>query len=133
MSEDDKLKPIEKSIEGVANTPNITSVQAAALFLSGGLTDDPELATTMDRGQLLNEDKLLRADLRRKMGFDFELKVGRNYLYVKSLEGPKVSSRAKLNDGLVDDSAVERLVYACLKLKRKWDTAKEQADAARLR
>jgi hypothetical protein len=126
---DDELKPIEDNIEKAASRPGITSVQAAALYLSGGLTDDPELATTMDRGELLNLDALQRADLRRKMGFDFEIRVQRNFIHVHSKEGPKVSTRARIQHGEINEESVNALVNACLRLKEKW----EQANADKIR
>jgi hypothetical protein len=53
----------------------MTSVEAAALLLSGGATTDPDEANLMNDGQLLDPDALERAYYRRLFGFDFEVEI----------------------------------------------------------
>lgn len=106
----------------------ITSVEAAAMILSGGRTRDVELATHMAEGFDMDMDALARAGLRRSMGFDFGLKIrpGVPYILVLSKEKPYVHTKCKLFEGDLDEygsitnqATIDRLVAACVRLKAK--------------
>lgn len=110
----------------------LTSVEAAALYVSGGRTTDPELATHLSSGDTLNMDAMQRAHLRRMMGFDFKVRLSGRKLLVSSKEGPKVRTHAKVQPGDVDaygniisEELIGRLVEACIRLKVKWEKAQE--------
>lgn len=119
----------------------ITSVDAAALFLSDGRTTDPTLAAMIDEAESLpglekkDYEALERGELRDMMGFDFKIKIApaKSKLLVSSKEGPKVRTHAKVKPGEVDDygniiseELIGRLVQACVRLKEKWDAANEK-------
>lgn len=97
---------------------NLTSIEAAALYLSNGATKDIEKAAHYDQGEDLNLDALQRAHMRRMMGFDFQLKIQKKKLVVYSTEGPFVRTWCGYN-GTMDEKAVDKLVDACLRLKTK--------------
>lgn len=111
----------------------LDSTQAAALFLSGGKTTDPNEAVAISSGVAFDMDGLQRAHLRRMMGFDFKVKVSGRKLLVSSKEGPKVRTHAKILPGelnqhgsIISEDLIGRLVEACLRLKVKWDKAQEK-------
>lgn len=115
----------------------LTSVEAAALWLSDGKTKDPEQAALIDQGQEFDMDGLTRAALRRAMGFDFKVKQAPNYFHVYSDDDLHVSARAKIlphevdvYGNIINADATDRLAEACLRLKTKWDAAKKKASAA---
>jgi hypothetical protein len=97
----------------------LTSLEAAALYLSGGATTDPEKAVHYDQGQELQMDALQRAHLRRMMGFNFELKIRDKKLVVSSAQPPYVSTWCGY-PGEMDEKTVDKLVEACLRLKTKY-------------
>jgi hypothetical protein len=103
----------------------ITSEQAAALYLSDGMTDDVELAQQYDSGELFDMDGLQRAALRRQMGFDFDVKYTERKFYVRSKEAPFVTAQADYN-GVIDEQAIIALVDACILLKQRYQDAKER-------
>jgi hypothetical protein len=116
----------------------LTSVEAAALYLSNGQTKDPTLAAVIDENAKneLNMDALQRAHLRRMMGFDFRIKFAPNKIHVSSKQEPYVTTWCKVLEGdvlktpeggmLTNDEAINRLVDACARLKTKWDKAKDK-------
>ena len=110
--------------------PKLSSVEAAALLVSGGKTKDPTLADVYanEAKDTFNMDAMQRAHLRRMMGFDFKVRFTTHKVFVTSKTGPIVRTRATLEDGEVDEygnvikeSAIEKLVDACVRLKQKWD------------
>jgi|SRR6185437_5485127 len=109
----------------------MTSLEAAALVLSNGHTTDLNKAAVMSKGVDLNMDNLQRAHLRRMMGFDFQIKQTATKIHVYSKEGPHVSTSAKIWQGeldeygnIINEELIDRLVDACLRLKKKWIAAK---------
>lgn len=116
--------------------PNkMTSVEAAALYLSGGKTTDPVLATAMDeaRDETMGLDAIQRSHLRRMMGFDFRMKMAPNKIHVSSKTPPFVTTHCKIKDGETDDygniikeELIDRLVDACLRLKKKYEAEVEK-------
>lgn len=113
----------------------MSSTEAAALFLSDGKTTDPNLAAMMDDPNLidietnpLKLDMKQRAELRRMMGFSFTIKETSKKIHVYSKEGPKLSTHCSLKNGLVDNSVIDDLVDACLRLKIKWDKAVDKLE-----
>lgn len=119
--------------------PGLTSVEAAALFLSDGKTSDPRLAQVIDENKQneLDIDGLQRAAIRRELGFDFRLKFAPNKIHVSSTQRPYVSTHMKLKEGdaivkldgqvgLTNEDAIARLVEACLRLKERYYAAKEK-------
>jgi uncharacterized protein YggE len=134
MNPDDQLQQTEDTINYIANTgKGLTSEEAAALFLSGGVTKDVQEAEMIASGHMFNLDAMQRAHLRRMMGFDFEIKPRYNKVYVRSLEGPHVSTWCTIKTdekdnygNIIKESAIDRLVDACLRLKQKWEAAHAQ-------
>lgn len=109
----------------------LTSVEAAALLISGGKTKDPGMASYIAEGREFDEDKLIQSHLRRMMGFDFRIKVNPNKIHISSKQEPYVTTHMKLKEGdlnplleLTNEEAVDRLVDACLRLKNKYEDAK---------
>lgn len=115
----------------------LTSVEAAALYLSDGRTADPNLAVIIDQNRQndIDMDALQRAHLRRMMGFDFRIKFAPNKIHISSKQPPYVTTWCRLKEGdaletpqgfqLTNEQAIDRLVDACARLKDKYD--KEQA------
>lgn len=108
----------------------ISSTEAAALYISGGQTTDPNEAVAYSDGTALNMEALQRAHLRRMMGFDFKVKVHGRKLLVSSKEGPAVRTHAKVLPGdldqygnIISEDLIGRLVEACVRLKVKWEKA----------
>lgn len=113
----------------------MTSEEAAALYLSDGATTDVNIAAMMDDPSLslietnpLKLDAKQRAELRRMMGFNFTIKETAKKIHVYSKEGPKLSTCCRLNNGLVDESVIDDLVDACMRLKIKWDKAVDKLE-----
>jgi hypothetical protein len=94
-----------------------TSVQAAEEYLDA----------MYEASQILDVDKLTRANLRRRMGFDFKIKYAPNKIHVYSEEGPRLSTHCKLFPGdivdgeIMTETCINRLVDACLRLRIKWN------------
>jgi hypothetical protein len=117
----------------VTPVKGLSSEQGAALFLSNGETADPNEAVMMANDhQTFDMDAMTRAALRRKMGFDFKVKVRGSKVMVSSKDGPKVRTSCRIKPGEVDDNGnivseelIGRLVDACLRLKTKWEEASE--------
>lgn len=96
----------------------MTSVEAAAMLISGGQTKDPEKAEIIAQGRAFDEDGLMRAHLRRRMGFDFTLEVKDNRFVLTDLETKR---KASCFYSVLDEKAVKRLVRACMRLKKLHD------------
>lgn len=105
----------------MSNNMNITSLEAAALMVSGGQTTDVEEANLIASGQILGMDALQRAHLRRMMGFDFDIDVHHNRFVITDKQR-RYKTSCFYSD--LDDKAVKRLVRACLRLKKLHDEAK---------
>lgn len=106
----------------------LTSLQAAALILSEGRTDDVEKAELLASGNELDMEALQRAHLRRMMGFDFRMKFRPNKIHVSTTQDPYLSTHCKLQEGdtdkygnIVNPDVIPRLVAACVRLKAKYD------------
>lgn len=125
--------------------PGMTSLQAAALYLSDGATDDPNIAaiTHVHGDDELIGDKYLKLDLQQKaslvemMGFDFKIMITPRKIHVSNNGKPHFSAYCKLKpedvDGrnmLTNVEAVNRLVDACLRLKIKHDNYHREAAKA---
>lgn len=129
----------EETIAGaLAGKKGMTSVEAAALILSGGATKDAEEAQILASADAFDMDGLQRSHLRRMMGFDFRIKIrpDQHKILVSSKDGPKVRTHAKIKDGEIDqygniinEDLIDRLVDACARLKAKWEAANDKADA----
>lgn len=104
----------------------MSSLEAAALILSNGATKDIEQAQYYDQGSELQLDSLQRAHLRRLMGFDFQLVMRDKKMVISSAEAPYVTTWCGYS-GVMDEAAVDKLVNACLRLKKKYETAREAA------
>lgn len=109
---------------------DLTSIEAAAMFLSDGMTKDPIKAKLIDanRANELNIDALQRAHLRRSMGFDFQIKIRPNKIHVSTRQEPYLSTHCRIKDGdttpdgfIANDATIDRLVDACGRLKVKHD------------
>lgn len=102
----------------------MSSLEAAALYLSDGVTSDPnEAVHRVNGGNGLNIDELQKAHLRRMMGFDFNVKYDYKKLVVYSLESPLLSEEADFS-GTWNEEDIDILVDTCLKLKEAWDAIK---------
>lgn len=105
----------------------LTSVEAAALYLSNGQTTDPVKASMMASGQELDMDAMQRSHLRRMMGFDFRIKIQPNKIHVSSKQEPFVTTWMRIKEGdvvngmIANEETVDRLVDACLRLKLKYE------------
>lgn len=101
-----------------------SSMDVAALIISNGQTTDPHLAVQISDGTELDPEQLIKAGLRRSMGFDFTVTfTSPNRALIESTEGPRVSAVAKYLKTDDEEARTTKLVTACLKLKEKWDTA----------
>lgn len=107
----------------------MTSVQAAALMLSEGRTEDKELAELMDEGKLLDPDLLIRSGIQRAVGFDFTLlREDENDRYViRDDEMPGISVTCQLEADFNNQAA--RLAKAVVKLKKMHERAVKLANA----
>jgi hypothetical protein len=123
MTKSDYLDP--------AKNPKMTSTEAAAMYLSNGMTKDVAKAKLIDANKAteLNMDALQRAHLRRMMGFDFQVKFAPNKIHISTQQEPYLSTHCKLKDGDITEDGyitnmptVDRLVDACGRLKVKHDT-----------
>lgn len=113
----------------------MTSIEAAALYLSQGKTTDPVLATAIDesRNEDMGLDAFQKSHLRRMMGFDFRMKMAPNKIHVSSKEEPYVSTHCKIKEGetdkhgnIIKEELIDRLVEACLRLKTKYEAELEK-------
>lgn len=119
----------------VTPVKGLSSVEGAALFLSGGETTDPNEAVMMANDhQTFDMDALTRAALRREMGFDFKVKVRGSKVMVSAKDGPQVRTSCRIKPGEVDEHGniiseelISRLVDACLRLKTKWEAANDSS------
>lgn len=104
------------------NRPTMTSVEAAALLISEGKTTDPEQASLMQDGKLLDPDNLERAHFRRALGFDFSVlhddKLGKWIIRDDELGIKVMTPMSKTGDQNED---AQHIANACVKLKTKHD------------
>jgi len=104
--------------------PTMTSVEAAALLISEGRTTDPEKASLLQDGKILDPDGLTRAHFRRAMGFDYSVlhddKIGKWIIRDDEL-GIQVMTPYSDDS---DETNAERIAKACIKLKAKHDRQK---------
>lgn len=112
----------------------MTSLEAAALIISQGHTDDINKAATYAQGVSLEIDGLQRAHLRRMMGFDFEIQQLPNVLLITSKEKPFARTRCDVWEGetdeygnIIDEALINRLVDSCLRLKKHWIAEKRRS------
>lgn len=132
-SEDEKV--VEKVQKG------LTSVEAAALLLSGGKTTDAKEAEMHAAAAAMPDlDDLVKSGLRRRMGFDFQIKTTHRKIHVYSKEGPHVSTHCKVKAGemdeygnIISEDLINRMVDACLRLKEKWTEAIAKKEVANAR
>jgi hypothetical protein len=109
----------------------LSSLEAAALYLSDGATKDPAKAAIIDANKKneLNMDALQRAHLRRMMGFNFRIKMQPNKIHVSSTQDPYVTTWCRItgddviNGQITNEATLDRLVDACARLKGKYDKA----------
>lgn len=102
---------------------SLTSLEAAALYLSEGQTSDPDEAVHYNN-QAFSIDALQKAHLRRMMGFDFSVDIKDKKMIVFSKEAPFLTEESEYS-GVMDEDAVDVLVETCAALKVAWDDAKE--------
>lgn len=107
----------------------MTSVQAAALMLSNGKTEDRETAELLDDGKILDPDLLIRSHFRRQLGFDFSvLREDESHRYViRDDEMPGVSVTCAIEADF--DAQASRLAKSVIKLKKLHDAAVKAANA----
>ena len=114
------------SNQPLGEEPPQTSLEAAALILSGGQTKDPAKAHHIaNGGNPFDMDKLQRAHLRRMMGFDFSLNERYKKVIVSSTQSPLISEEFDFK-GVWDEEAVDELVAACLRLKERYEAELEE-------
>lgn len=104
--------------------PGMTSLEAAALYLSDGETSDPAKAAHYADASVLNIDELQKAHLRRMMGFDWEVTMKDKRMTVYSKEYPYVSKTVKTS-GIMNERTVDKLVDLCLEVKLLFEAEKE--------
>lgn len=99
--------------------PTMTSREAAALLLSGGATDDADLANQMEAGEILDPDALERAYYRRIFGFDLTVTIDpkKHKAIVKDEDLGLVVTTGWSDDN--DEVNASKLAKACVKLKAK--------------
>lgn len=112
-------QPVEKKM---------SSVQAAALYLSDGATDDPHLANHIaSGGSAFDMDAMQRAHLRRMMGVDFDIGINEleSTFTVWTKDGSDVQLQAKYS-GVIDEAAIDILVETCLMVKQLWEKKNDE-------
>ena len=103
----------------------MTSLQAAAMYLSDGATDDAQEVNQTVQAETFNMDALQRAHLSKLMGFRFSVDVTYKKITVKSNEPPYFSKSAAFS-GVMDQEAVDTVVELCGQLKELWDSEKQK-------
>lgn len=101
----------------------MTSLQAAAMYLSDGATDDAEGVNKDYQAETFNMDALQRAHLTKLMGFRFSVDVKYKKITVSSNDAPLLSKSAAFS-GVMDQEAVNTVVELCGQLKEAWDKEK---------
>lgn len=101
----------------------MTSLQAAAMYLSDGKTDDAEEVNQTVEQERFTMDTLQKAHLTKLMGFRFSVDVTYKKITVKSDEAPFLRQSASFS-GVMDEEAVNTIVALCGKLKEAWDKEK---------
>lgn len=100
--------------------PRMTSLQASALLLSGGATDDVETAELMDQGKILDPDRLVRAHFRRMIGFDMSVLTDeKNHRMIIRDDELGYRVTCQLEDDY--DNQAARVAKACIRLKKLHD------------
>lgn len=100
----------------------MTSVEAAALYLSNGQTRDPELAVQIndDVAHTFDIDALERAAIRRNVGFDFSVNIDtKRHRFLCTNDETGYKTTAYYQD--MDEKAIKRLVRALGRLKKQHD------------
>lgn len=112
---------------------SLSSLEAAALFLSEGKTSDPQVASIMANEKTFDMDGMQKSHLRRMMGFDFKVKIDTRKILITSKDEHQMRARCRVLPGeldaygnIISEDLIDRLVDACLRLKTRWD--KVQAD-----
>jgi hypothetical protein len=107
----------------------MTSLEAAALYLSDGATKDPNEAVhynaTGAGSDGFDLDELQKAHLRRMMGCDFSITIKNKRLTVFTTEYPYVSKTVKTS-GLMNEKTVDKLVDTCLAVKLMFEEEKQK-------
>lgn len=114
----------------------LTSLEAAAMYLSDGKTTDPSIAAVMaSNAPVIGEDDIKldrqqKAHLVEMMGFDFKIKITPTKIHVSNVGKPHFSAYTRLTQGdlapdgmIMNMDTVNRLVDACERLKIKHDKA----------
>lgn len=101
----------------------MTSLQAAAMYLSDGATDDAEEVNKAAQAETFNMDTLQRAHLTKLMGFHFSVHVTYKKIIVSADEPPYLSKSAAFS-GVMDQEAVDTVVKLCGQLKEAWEKEK---------
>lgn len=106
----------------------MTSLEAAALYLSNGETNDPAKAAHYTDGTILDMDELQRAHLRRMMGVDFGVSIKDRKMTVFTKEYPYVSKSIRIGK-TITEKTIDKLVDLCLSVKLQYeeDKAKEES------
>lgn len=104
-----------------SSKPTMSSLEASALLLSGGQTDDVEQANLIAEGKLLDPDRLIKSHFRRQLGFDCTIShddtAGKWIVRDDELH---ITVRTPYSQ--TDDEAnAQHLANACIKLKAKHD------------
>lgn len=103
--------------------PGMSSLEAAALYLSDGETSDPAKAAHYADASVLDLDELQKAHLRRMMGFDWSVTMKDKRMTVFSTEYPYVSKTVKTS-GVMNEKTVDKLVDTCLAVKLLFEEEK---------
>lgn len=115
------------------NKPSMSSLEAGALIVSNGATDDVETANLMAEGKLLDPDMLVKAFYRRELGFDLSVVTDEKQYIVRDDElGISVTAKKSSNvdPAIAADEDGQTLARAVMRVKRAHDKKlKEQTDA----
>ena len=111
--------------------PTMSSLEAAALIATDGATDDVQKANMMTSGQLLDEDKLVRAFYRRELGFDLSV-VSDEHQYVVRDDELHLSVTCKksinIDPAKAADEDGQLLARAVMRVKRAHDKKIKEQD-----
>lgn len=112
----------------MSQKPSMSSLQAAALILSEGATDDVETAEMVAEGKILDPDALQRAHFRRMLGFDFTIQPDPdNYKMLIRDDETGITVTCRIEADFNNQAA--RLAKGCIKLKRLHEAyVAEEAD-----
>lgn len=120
------MPKIFKKLKEGKKPVGLTSEEAGALIVSGGRTKDVDQADDLNNWD--GQDKF-KAMLAEQMGFEFKVKISPNFVHFYSVTPPRVSARARINKGDVDEygnitseDLIERMVNAALVLQQRWSS-----------